>query len=60
LIELQKKIRRQQIADPGSAQSTGTAAAGEYPVPAFGERDLEPTANRQLWQPPVIVRPDKP
>jgi len=59
LIELQKKIRRQQIADSGSAQSTGTAAAGEYPVPAFGERDLQPTANRPLWQPPVTVPHDK-
>jgi len=60
LIELQKNIRGRKISDPAAAQSAGTAAPGEYPVPAFGERDLEPAANSKLWQPPVIVRPDKP
>ncbi len=60
LIELQKNIRGRKIADPAPVEPNSPTAPGEYPVPAFGERDLEPTANPKLWQPPVIVRPDKP
>ena len=31
-------------------------AVAEMPVPEFGAHDLEPTANREIWNPPAIVR----
>jgi len=60
LIELQSKIRRQNPVTAAATVPAGADAHREYPVPKFGERDLQPPANPQLWQPPVIVRPDKP
>jgi NADH-quinone oxidoreductase subunit B len=34
-------------------------APSEFPVPAYGAHDLEPARNLQVWQPPVLARPEK-
>jgi NADH-quinone oxidoreductase subunit B len=31
----------------------------DYPVPEFGEHDLQPPKNPDVWQPPTIVRGEK-
>ena len=31
-------------------------APSEFPVPAYGEHDLEPSKNPEVWQPPIMTR----
>ncbi len=56
LIALQKKIRGQPISGPDAPRHLRADDACEYPVPEFGERDLVPPKNPDVWQPPTIVR----
>ena len=60
LMELQEKIRGQKIAGPNAARHLRKDTTCEYPVPEFGETDLVPPKNPAVWQPPTVVRPDKP
>lgn len=60
LIELQDKIRHQKLTGTKAPRHLQKDQAGEVPVPDFGEHDLVPTANSELWQPPCLVRPEKP
>ncbi len=60
LIELQEKIRRQHAAGAEPPRFLRADAPGEYPVPAFGAHDLEPSQNPQIWQPPAVTRAEKP
>ena len=55
-MELQKKIDAQILTGPGKARHLDPAQPGEYPVPAFGAHDLEPPANRTIWNPPTVDR----
>ena len=56
LIQLQEKIRGQQSSGPNTARHLRPDDRCEYPVPEFGERDLVPPKNPDVWQPPAIVR----
>jgi NADH-quinone oxidoreductase subunit B len=56
LMQLQDKIRGQRLPRPGSDRP---GDAGEFPVPEFGEHDLEPARNPAVWQPPALERPTK-
>ena len=38
------------------ARHADPEGAAEMPVPEFGAHDLEPTANREIWNPPTMVR----
>jgi NADH-quinone oxidoreductase subunit B len=60
LMQLQEKIRGQSIKGPNAPRHLRKDASCEYPVPEFGETDLVPPKNPNVWQPPTIVRPDKP
>jgi NADH-quinone oxidoreductase subunit B len=60
LMQLQEKIRGQKIAGPDAARHLRADTSCEYPVPEFGATDLVPPKNPAVWQPPAIVRPDKP
>jgi NADH-quinone oxidoreductase subunit B len=60
LMELQTKIRGQKISGPDAPRHLRADANCEYPVPEFGATDLVPPKNPDVWQPPTIVRPDKP
>ena len=56
LMALQEKIRGQHLTGPNAPRHLRADDRCEYPVPEFGERDLEPPANPAVWQPPTIVR----
>ena len=59
LLELQKKIKGFTIAGPAAPRHLRRDDACEYPVPEFGEHDLEPPANPKVWAAPTIVRSEK-
>ena len=54
-MTLQKKIDEQQLTGDGRPRHLDKDAPGEFPVPDFGEHDLEPSSNREVWQPPLVV-----
>ena len=56
LIALQEKIRGQKLTGPDAPRHLRADTTCDYPVPKFGEHDLVPTKNPDVWQPPVIVR----
>src|SRR3954447_18437665 len=54
-MTLQKKIDEQHLTGEGRPRHLDKEAPGEFPVPAFGKHDLEPPANANVWQPPLVV-----
>jgi NADH-quinone oxidoreductase subunit B len=52
-IALQKKIAAQPLTGEGRPRHLDADAPGEFPVPAFGEHDLEPPANESVWHAPL-------
>ncbi len=58
LVELQALIRRGHTGQAGRPQHL-QEEPGEYPVPAFGAHDLEPSRNAGVWNPPALVRDEK-
>ncbi len=55
-MELQRKIDEQKLTGANKAEHLKTDQPSEFPVPKFGEHDLEPAANCAVFQPPVIER----
>jgi NADH-quinone oxidoreductase subunit B len=54
IMTLQRKIASQQL---GKDQRWyDDSATTEFPIPAFGEHDLQPPANKEIWQPPRNYR----
>jgi NADH-quinone oxidoreductase subunit B len=53
LITLQEKISGQKLFGNDLAPHADTKAPSEFPIPQFGEHDLVPSRNEQLWQPPT-------
>ncbi|HTS16420.1 MAG TPA: NADH-quinone oxidoreductase subunit B [Verrucomicrobiae bacterium] len=51
IMTLQRKIATQHL-EREQLRWYDKNATTEFPIPAYGERDLEPTANRELWHPP--------
>lgn len=60
LIELQKKMRGEKLAGAEAARFTRVEEPSEFPIPEFGEHDLNPPKNSAVWQPPKPLRADKP
>jgi len=60
LIELQEKIRRQHAGGAEPPRHLRPEEPGEFPVPAFGAHDLEPSKNPAVWRPPTAVRSEAP
>jgi NADH-quinone oxidoreductase subunit B len=54
-MTLQKQIDEQQLTGEGRPRHLDRDAPGEFPVPEFGEHDLEPPSNPEVWQPPLVV-----
>ena len=52
-ITLQKKIDAQHLTGEGRPRFLDREAPGEFPVPEFGEHDLEPTSNQLVWPAPM-------
>src|SRR5512133_2848320 len=55
-MELQRKIDDQKLTGADKAEFLKPDQPSEFPVPKFGEHDLEPSANAGVFQPPVIER----
>jgi NADH-quinone oxidoreductase subunit B len=55
-MELQRKIDGQKLTGDGKAPFLDPKQPSEFPVPAFGAHDLEPTANASVFQPPKVER----
>lgn len=59
LVQLQKKIKGFQLTGPEAPRHLRSDLSCENPVPEFGEHDLEPPANPEVWRAPTIVRSEK-
>src|SRR5437762_12883710 len=53
-MELQSKIDEQKLTGANTAEHLNAAQPSEFPVPSFGEHDLEPPANPDCLHPPKI------
>jgi NADH-quinone oxidoreductase subunit B len=51
---LQEKIAAQPLTGEGRPRHLDAGARGEFPVPEFGEHDLEPASNAGVW--PVTLK----
>lgn len=56
LMQLQEKIRGEKLTGPEAPRHARPEAEGEFPVPAFGQHDLEPPSNPAVWQAPALER----
>jgi NADH-quinone oxidoreductase subunit B len=56
LMTLQEKIDQQHLTGEKRPRHLDPNAPGEFPIPAFGQHDLEPPNNPALWQPPPMMR----
>ncbi len=54
LITLQEKISGQKLTGPHKPRHLDPNEPSEFPVPQYGEKDLEPPNNPKLWQPPTV------
>ena len=55
-MTLQEKIDAQQLTGANRARHLNADVPSEYPVPQFGEHDLVPPNNPDVWEPPKIAR----
>jgi NADH-quinone oxidoreductase subunit B len=55
-MELQRKIDSQKLTGEQKAEHLDAAQPSEFPVPAFGKHDLEPSANPDVFHPPKLER----
>lgn len=55
-MTLQKKIEQEHLSGPGQPRHLDPEAPSEFPIPVFGEHDLDPPKNPEVWQPPTLVR----
>ena len=56
LMELQKRIDRQQLFGEGRAGHADPSVSGEFPVPEYGAHNLEPPMNPDAYKPALIAR----
>jgi len=55
-MTLQRKIDKDTLFGKNRPRHMDETVCGEYPVPTYGEDDIEPPFNKAVWQPPVMVR----
>ena len=56
IMTLQRKIAGQHLEKEQRPRWYDETALTEFPVPGYGEHDLEPPANREVWEPPRKYR----
>lgn len=56
LMKLREKIQGEKLIGPHRARHADPTAPADLPVPEYGPHDLIPSANRDLWNPPCVVR----
>jgi len=55
-MTLQKRIGEQSLASADRPRHLDPDAPSEFPLPKFGELDLEPASNPEIWRPPAVSR----
>ena len=55
-MTLQRKIDEQKLTGPNRPRHLVAGAPSEFPIPQFGEHDLVPPSNPNVWQPPKVAR----
>jgi NADH-quinone oxidoreductase subunit B len=55
-MTLQRKIDAETLHGPNKPRHLNDKIPSEFPVPTYGEHDIEPPRNPDIWQPPVLVR----
>ena len=55
-MTLQRRIDEDTLFGVDRPRHLDTKAASEFPLPTYGEHDIEPAFNREVWHPPVVVR----
>jgi len=55
-MTLQRKIGEQPLTGEGRPRHLDADAPSEFPVPQFGEHDLVPSKNPEVWRPPNLLR----
>src|SRR6267154_924955 len=55
-MTLQQKIANEELTGVNRPRHLNAELPSEFPVPAFGEHDLEPTKNPAVWHPPVLAQ----
>jgi NADH-quinone oxidoreductase subunit B len=53
-LMLQRKIDEQALTGAARPRHLQAEAPSEFPVPAFGPHDLEPSLNRDVWPGPLL------
>jgi NADH-quinone oxidoreductase subunit B len=56
LTQLQEQIKAERVAGPDAARHLRPENPGEFPIPDYGEHDLQPANNPALFQPPSLPR----
>jgi NADH-quinone oxidoreductase subunit B len=59
IMTLQRRIEEQTLNRDQRPRWYDQTAPAEFPVPSFGEHDLVPSFNKDVWQVKPIVRPVK-
>jgi NADH-quinone oxidoreductase subunit B len=55
-MELQHKIDHQKLSGPSKSPVLNPETLSEFPIPAFGEHDLQPPCNPTLFHPTQVKR----
>src|SRR5437867_9933875 len=53
-MTLQRQIDEQKLTGPNRARHLDPNTPSEFPVPQFGDHDLAPPNNPDVWQPPAV------
>lgn len=56
LIALQEKIRRERLSGAETARHLRDDVPSEYPLPEYGDHDIVPPKNPNLWSAPTLPR----
>jgi NADH-quinone oxidoreductase subunit B len=52
IMTLQRKIANQHLEKENRLRWYDKNAETEFPIPTYGDHDLQPPANREVWRPP--------
>jgi NADH-quinone oxidoreductase, B subunit len=55
-MTLQQRIDDQKLTGESRPRHLKADAPSEFPVPEYGEHDLVPSKNSEVWQPPQVAR----
>ncbi len=58
LITLQKRIEQDHLTGKHRLRAYDKEQKAEWPVPEYGEHDLEPPSNPDVWKPEPMKRPE--